>query len=84
MQFEFVSLDINALASQVEKYKSGAEPIVGPVEVRGKTTAKIVVPLHVFMQLEQHLQLLFNAVKQEFSVKNDQNNEAKDERSAIV
>lgn len=84
VQFEFVSLDINALATTIGKYKT--EPAAGPLEVTGKTVAKIVVPLHVFMQLEQHLKSLFVAVKQEFPVKNNQNEgtEVTDERNAII
>jgi hypothetical protein len=72
VQFEFVALDINVLAAKMQAQAAEAP---GPVEVTGKTMAKIVLPLHAFMQLEQHLQTIFSAVKQEFAFEKVEPNE---------
>ena len=69
VQFEFVALDINVLAGKMSA-AAAAQPqaVASPlsIEMTGKTVAKIVLPLHVFMQLEQHLATIFSAVHQEF------------------
>lgn len=65
VQFEFVALDINVLATKLAALQSGEAK--GPLELSGKTVAKVVVPLHLFMQLEKHLEQLFSSVKQEFA-----------------
>jgi hypothetical protein len=66
VQFEFVALDINALAIKMAAYESAEAP-KEPVEIAGKTMAKIVIPLYVFMQLEQHLKMIFSAIKQDYA-----------------
>jgi hypothetical protein len=66
VQFEFVALDINALATKMAEYQSVEAP-EEPAEIAGKTMARIVVPLYVFMQLEQHLKMIFSAVKQDYA-----------------
>jgi hypothetical protein len=76
VQFDFVALDINVLAAKLAQLQSGEAE--NPVEVAGKTVAKVVVPLHFFMQLETHLQQIFSAVRKEFAL-----NEVDDERRAI-
>jgi hypothetical protein len=73
VQFEFVAMDLNVLATKLAASQAGE--IEGPVELAGKTVAKVVVPLHFFMQLEGHLGQLFSGVRQEFAV-----NEVDDER----
>jgi hypothetical protein len=64
VQFEFVALDIGVLASKMTAVADALAS--GTVEMTGKTVAKIVVPLHVFMQLEQHLETIFSAVKKDY------------------
>lgn len=73
VQLEFVALDINVLAGKLAELQSGEAE--GPVELSGKTVAKVVVPLHAFMQLEGHLGQMFASVKEEFAL-----NEGQDER----
>jgi len=77
VQFEFVAMDINVLAIKMAEYQS--DDVSGPIEIAGKTVAKIVVPLYVFMQLEQHLQTIFSAVKQDYGF----NEVSANERRAI-
>jgi hypothetical protein len=79
VQFEFVAMDINVLATKLAELASGGAE--GPVEVSGKTVAKIVVPLHFFMQLEGHLQQLFSAVKQEFALNNNEVHHERERRA---
>jgi hypothetical protein len=52
-----------------------------PCEVKGKTVAKIVIPLHVFMQLESHLAGIFASVNKDFIL---DDSEAPDEHSAVI
>jgi hypothetical protein len=78
VQFEFVAMDINVLAIKMAEYQSVEAPS-GPIEIAGKTVSKIVVPLYVFMQLEQHLQTIFSAVKQDYAF----NEVSANERRAI-
>jgi hypothetical protein len=66
VQFEFVAMDINVLAMKLAQLQSGEAE--GPVELSGKTVAKVVVPLHFFMQLEGHLEQIFSAIRQEFAL----------------
>jgi len=80
VQFEFVAVDINAIATMLSKVSSSTEM---PVEVAGKTVAKIVIPLHVFLQLETHLKVLFAQVRNEFPL-DDSESEASNEHSAVI
>ncbi|HEV7521307.1 MAG TPA: hypothetical protein VGP89_09425 [Candidatus Angelobacter sp.] len=72
VQFEFVFLDINHMAQMFEGVKSAFKPSAaptggpaGPVEIEGKTVAKIVMPMHVFIQLKPHLIQMFSKIEQE-------------------
>lgn len=63
VQFEFIYLDINQLALQfgqpgVDDRPEGEKP-TGPVEMQGKTVAKVVVPVSSLVQLEKHLEGMF-------------------------
>ncbi len=79
VQFEFVAMDINVLATKLAQLQSGEAE--GPVELSGKTVAKVVVPLHFFMQLEGHLEEIFSAIRQEFAL--NEGDEHERERRAI-
>lgn len=63
VQFEFIYLDINQLALQFGQPGTDDRPEVekptGPVEMQGKTVAKVVVPVSSFMQLDRHLHEMF-------------------------
>jgi hypothetical protein len=69
VQFEFVFLDINAVASFLQTMKqesdSGQSSTTSPVEITGRSVAKIVMPLHVFWQLREHLQGMFAKIEQD-------------------
>jgi hypothetical protein len=73
IQFEFVAVDINVLATKMEAHQS--QGLEEPIEITGKTVAKIVVPLHVFVQLEGHLGQIFSAIRHEFALKEGSPNE---------
>jgi hypothetical protein len=66
VQFEFVALDINLLAAKMSAAAQSTGASSVSIEMTGKTVAKIVLPLHAFMQLEQHLGTIFSALHQEF------------------
>lgn len=66
VQFDFVALDLNELALAINAHQGSGNP--EPPEIKGKTVARVVVPLHVFMQLEQHLLSIFSAARQEFAL----------------
>lgn len=78
VQFEFVAVDINSIATKLAELSDGE---VASPEVRGKTVTKVVVPLHVFLQLEPHLRGIFSSVRQEFD---PEDNEATNEHNAVV
>ena len=64
VQFEFIFLDINLVAQLLEAKKRArpSEEITAeenPVEVVGKTVAKIVMPAAAFLQLKDHLMGMF-------------------------
>lgn len=79
VQFEFVAIDLNSIATKLTEVTENDS--AGPAEIVGKTVAKVVVPLHVFVQLEGHLQGIFQRVKNEFTPPED---EAADEHSSAV
>src|SRR5947207_13422036 len=64
VQLEFVAVDINSVATKLNEKRENPDMVL---EVAGKTVAKIVIPLHVFMQLESHLQGIFEQVKRELA-----------------
>jgi len=66
VQFEFVFLDINAVAEILKGQKERSDN--SPVEIKGKSVAKIVMPLHVFLQLKGHLQTMFGQIEQELQI----------------
>lgn len=62
VQFEFVFIDLNRLANEVrdrDRHPDG-------IQIPGRTIAKVVVPLHVFLQLEDHVNQMFEAIKAEY------------------
>jgi hypothetical protein len=64
VQFDFIALDINELALKIAAQGAGQQELP---EIKGKMVSRVVVPLHVFMQLEQHIQSMFSTVKQELA-----------------
>jgi hypothetical protein len=64
VQFEFVFLDLNMLATKIEVVKAaGAQATPGNIE--GKTVAKIIMPAAVFVQMKEHFDKILNALAQE-------------------
>ena len=61
VQLEFIFLDINTLATQIDQVKKGAVP--ADFTMRGKTVAKIVVPAASFVQLRNHLSVMFDKLE---------------------
>lgn len=57
VQFEFIFLDINQLALRVQAVKDGTEKPDG--DAKGKTVAKLVMPVTSFIQLKEHLAGMF-------------------------
>jgi hypothetical protein len=62
IQFEFVFLDLNQMATVVDQFKA-AGVNVSPV-VQGKTVAKIVMPAAAFSQLKEQFEKIFEAIEQ--------------------
>jgi hypothetical protein len=64
VQFEFVFLDLNLLATMIEQRKTaGATNAV--VAIDGKTVAKVIIPAAVFAQVKEHFDRIFSALTQE-------------------
>jgi hypothetical protein len=64
IQFEFIFLDINQLATKFGQPNADDRPELSAeqakdVELRGKTVAKIILPISSFIQLEEHVQGIF-------------------------
>ena len=64
VQFEFVFLDLNLLASMLEKSRTAGATSTPPT-VEGKTIAKVVMPAAVFAQLKEHFDRIYNSLAQE-------------------
>jgi hypothetical protein len=67
VQFEFIFLDINELALRFGQPNADDRPDlsteqVKDVELRGKTVAKMIVPVSSFVQLEEHLKVVFKRI----------------------
>lgn len=62
VQFEFVFLDLNHLAVELEKAK--VEKADTPLTMMGKTVAKVVMPAASFIQLKEHINVLFKAIEE--------------------
>lgn len=62
VQFEFVFLDLNRLATEIQNRDRLPEGIT----LAGRTIAKIIVPLHVFLQTEEHFKQMFETIRSEF------------------
>jgi hypothetical protein len=62
VQLEFIFVDINRLALLTESAKKSEN--FGPQEITGKTVAKIVMPGLSFVQLKDHLDVVFKALKE--------------------
>ena len=64
VQFEFSFVDINAVATILQSYKGNSVPSE-LIEIDGRSVAKVVMPLHVFLQLKDHLQGMFAEIEKE-------------------
>jgi hypothetical protein len=62
IQFEFVFLDLNQMATTLEQFKA-AGVVASPV-VQGKTVAKVVMPAAAFAQLREQFEKIFEAIEQ--------------------
>lgn len=63
VQLEFIFVDINRLAQLTEAAKKSGN--FEMQEITGKTVAKIVMPGLSFVQLKEHLDVIFKAIKDE-------------------
>lgn len=61
VQMEFVFVDLNQLAVLVDAMKKGDAP--SSQSLTGKTVAKIVMPGVSFIQLKEHIHLIFEALQ---------------------
>jgi hypothetical protein len=61
VQFEFIFLDLNLVASVLEQLKKAEQPSVP--DLQGKTVAKVVMPAATFVQLRDHFETLFRALE---------------------
>jgi len=82
VQFEFIYLDINELAKRFGQPEEDDRPDLNPeqtmnVELRGKTVAKVILPVSSFVQLEEHLKGLFQRFREAAAKTED----AREERS---
>jgi hypothetical protein len=62
VQFEFVFLDLNQLASFAEDVRKGAAP--SAAEFRGKTVAKIVMPGQSVIHMKEHFEKILKALEE--------------------
>jgi len=60
VQLEFIFLDINQIAQQIQRVQAGAS---GDAEMHGKTVAKVVVPVESFLQLKDHVSKVFERLE---------------------
>jgi hypothetical protein len=87
VQFEFIYLDINELAQRFGQPGVDDRPVPEgepPEEIvlKGKTVAKLVVPVASFVQLETHLQGMFRKFTEVRDAKQPQpGEEATEERA---
>jgi hypothetical protein len=63
VQFEFVFLDLNMLASKIEVVKAAGAQTT-PSNIEGKTVAKIIMPAAVFVQMKEHFDKILGALEQ--------------------
>lgn len=76
VQFDFVTLDLNTIAAKLRECEKHPEH---EIQIQGKTAAKIVVPMHVFVQLEDTFREIFEQVRKELAV-----DEVSNERNTVV
>jgi len=62
VQFEFVFIDLNRIATAIRDREQHPEG----TQIAGRTIAKVIVPLNVFLQLEDHVTQMFEAIKAEY------------------
>lgn len=69
VQFEFIFLDLNVVAKHIEGLEksrtegAAADTTEQSTIIQGKTVAKIVVPVASFVQLKDHLNMLFEKLE---------------------
>jgi hypothetical protein len=63
VQFEFVFLDLNLLATMIDKLKAAGATTTSTVD--GKTVARVVMPAAVFVQMKDHFDKIFGVLAQE-------------------
>ncbi len=63
------------IANILQGHKAGVATAVSPVEVKGKTVAKIVMPMHVFLQLGGNLQSMVKQIEQELKTDSEEEHE---------
>jgi hypothetical protein len=79
VQLEFIFVDINRLALMTETAKKSEGS--AQLEIAGKTVAKIVMPGLSFVQLKDHLDVIFEALKQELKAQEVNDELSTDARS---
>jgi hypothetical protein len=63
VQFEFVFMDLNQIAQTAQKIQSGGHKAPEKLEFKGKTVAKVIVPVAVFIQLKDHLNAMLQKLE---------------------
>lgn len=76
VQFEFMFLDINLVAQQIQSATDPAVQEAEPKVFEAKTVAKIVVPSWAFTQLREHL----NGIFEKLAVQDEQEETSKERK----
>jgi len=65
VQFEFIFVDINQLATMVQSAKDAENTETPRQAVVGQTVVKVVMPAQSFIQLQSHLETIFKDIRAE-------------------
>jgi len=79
VQFEFLFLDINVVAQQLQTEPEAEAEVIEPKPFEAKTVAKVVVPSWAFMQLREHLNTIF----EKLAVQDEQEEASKERKHGI-
>lgn len=79
IQFEFIFLDLNQVAMLMEQLKATNATV--SQELDGKTVAKIIMPAATLVQLREHFEKIFEALKNVVPNASEVGNELRSSRS---
>lgn len=66
VQLEFIFVDLNQLALLTERMKKAG--VNEPQELVGKTVAKVIMPGLNFVQIKDHLNVIFDAINADLKI----------------